>query len=350
MFFVEAVPRDRIDRWPVEEAGLPTRVINSVRGAGVRTIGALRDWSDDQLLALHSLGKVSLEQIRYYFRLCERIERGSQRFETIQEVLDVFLDTHQQRVISSRYGFYQLGPRASRNWVTLQEIGNQENKTRERIRQVEELGKAKLNSRLARVCLEPFFQEITYFIDQRARAVSGEQVAQLRQQGVLGSLNPTGVVLLLSDLAPERIHFRHDLFTTLSADVMDRIIREAQAALERSATPVSVDDLAPVLTPVQGLTDSAPLRRAVVTILDHAPEIGATNDDRYFLFTSSVQPYLLELMEHMELPVHYRAVTARFNDHVKPRSRRGAGFILDALNRNRHCIRMDRGIYSLTAA
>jgi hypothetical protein len=350
MFCVDAVSRELIDGWPVEEAGLPTRVINSVHAAGVRTVGELRGWSDDELLGLHSLGRVSLDQIHYFYRLCDRIERGQQRFEAIQEVLDVFLDAAQLHVLSSRYGLYQRSLRASRSWVTLQEIGNRENKTRERIRQVEELAKQRLSSRMAMVCLEPFLTFFIQYIDQRARVLSGEHLAPIRHHEALRDLNPAGMLLLLSDLAPERITFHHEVFSTLSAAEMDRVIGGARKLLKRRPGPVGVDELATAVAPLPGLQDGGVVRQAVSVILDHAPEIGATIDDRYFLFSSSVQPYLLELMQRMELPVHYRAVTARYNDHVKPRSRRGAGFILDALNRNAQCLRTDRGIYTLTAA
>lgn len=350
MLAVDAVSRKLIDQWPVEEAGLPTRVINSVQGAGVRTVGELRGWSDEDLLGLHSLGRVSLDQIHYFYRLCERIERGLQRFQSIQDVLDVFLDPPQLSVVSVRYGLKERDPRPSRSWVTLQEIGNRENKTRERIRQVEELGKQNLGSRMALVCMEPFLQFFMRFLDQRARVVSGEQLGVLRGHDVLGDMNPAGVLLLLSDLAPERITFHHEVFSTLKPSELDRVIDEGGTLLASRSGPVGVDEVVAAISALPGVSDAKMARLAVTVILDHAPEIGATLDDRYFLFSSSVQQYLLELMKQMELPAHYRAVTARYNEQVKPHSRRGAGFILDALNRNKQCIRTDRGIYTLAAA
>ena len=78
MLTIQPASRSEIDQWPVAEAGLPTRVINSVHSAGIHTVGQLRGCSDFDLLNLRSLGKVSLDRIHYFFKLCNRIEKGNQ--------------------------------------------------------------------------------------------------------------------------------------------------------------------------------------------------------------------------------------------------------------------------------
>jgi hypothetical protein len=349
MFAVDPVPREIIDSWPVEEAGLPTRVINSVRTANVSTIGQLRQWSEQDLLQLRSLGKVSLDQITYFFKLCTRVEKANQRFNTIQEVFDIFLDVHQAKVLVSRYGFHESELKASRNWVTLQEIGNQENKTRERIRQVEEIGKEKLKSRMATVCLQPFYAFFEEFIDQRSMAISTQELAGLRHHDVVRDLNPASILLTLSDLNASRIRFRNDFFSTLSLSSIESVENHFLQRLSESASPLVLDNISGSLRSLSELSDPQMVRRAIGIIADHHPLIGAAVDERYFLYTTSVDPLVEEIMEHSELPVHYRTVTSRFNDHVKGGSRKGAGFILEVLNRIDRCRRVDRGIYTLTS-
>ena len=68
------------------------------------------------------------------------------------------------KVVTARYGFELEEPKASRNCATLQEIGDAEHKTRERVRQVQETAMQKLRSRLATVCLEPFYIFFVEFI------------------------------------------------------------------------------------------------------------------------------------------------------------------------------------------
>ena len=153
-----------IDAWPVDESGLPVRVVNSVLTAGVTTVGQLRAQSDQDLLALRSLGRISLGHIRSFFKLCGQIEQGKQSFNSIRELLPLFLDAPEMKVVTARYGFELEEPTASRNCATLQEIGDAEHKTRERVRQVQETAMQKLRSRLATVCLEPFYIFFAEFI------------------------------------------------------------------------------------------------------------------------------------------------------------------------------------------
>lgn len=348
MFTVDPVPREVIDSWPVEEAGLPTRVINSVRGANVCTVGQLRQWQEQDLLRLRSLGKVSLDQIAYFFKLCSQVEKANQRFNTIQEVFDIFLDVHQAKVLASRYGFHEPELKASRNWVTLQEIGNKENKTRERIRQVEEIGKEKLKSRMATVCLQPFYMFFKEFIDQRAKAIGTKELAGLRHHDVVRELNPASILLALSDLNTSRILFRNEFFSTLSLSSIELVENHFLKCLSDSDSPLALDIVSQSLKGFYELNDPQMVRRAIGIIADHHPLIGASVDERYFLYTTSVDPLVVEIMEHSELPVHYRTVTSRFNDHVKSGSRKGAGFVLEVLNRIGRCRRVDRGIYTLT--
>ena len=349
MFDVLPVKKSVLEAWQVAEAGLPTRVVNSVRSVGVGTVGELRTWPDADLLTLRSLGKKSLDQIHYFFLLCERIEKGNQRFNTIREVLDIFLDINQFKVISLRYGFGEKTMVASRNWVTLQEIGNQESKTRERVRQVEETGKSKLRSHMAAVCLQPFYDFVITFIKDRSGTASYEDVAELQLTEAIGEINPCSIVLLLSDLAPDTIRFHNNFFTTLPPETTHAIETKVCELLAASPLPIGIDTLTRELIETVPAESEAALRRATRVIMDHHPDVGATKDHRYFLYTSSVMSILHELMAQLESPAHYRAVTTSFNEAVKVRSRKGAGYILEMLNRSDRCDRVDRGLYVLTS-
>jgi hypothetical protein len=322
-------------------------VINSVRTAGIETVGELRGWTDVDLLELRSLGKVSLNQVHAFFALCDRIETGRQEFQSIEKVLEIFLDDSQRVVITARYGLRQSDPRASRNWITLQEIGNQQDKTRERIRQIEDLAKQRLTSRLATECLEPFYRHFEDFIRRRASVISFDALGAMREEEGLAGFNPAGILLLLSDLDSQRIAYHNGLFSVLPISKIREIEEAARRVLERHRAPVSAQVLCSELEPIDEGLDPADLPRAVPLILDHTSGLGATFDERYFLYSSSVHPFLAEIMEEASGPVHYRQVAARFNERVKPRSRRGAGYILESLNKSPNFERTDRGMYAL---
>ena len=123
MLNVAPVGRETIDSWPVDGSGLPVRVVNSVRPAGVATVGQLRAQTDHDLLALHSLGRISLNHVRSFFKLCAQIEQGKQSFNSIRELLPLFLDGPEMRVITARYGLDLKELNGATNCATLQEIG-----------------------------------------------------------------------------------------------------------------------------------------------------------------------------------------------------------------------------------
>ena len=345
MYEAEAVSREQIDGWRLAEAGLPTRVVNSAGAAGVKTVGELRGWSDSDLLRLRSLGRVSLEHIREFFRLCGRIERSALRFGSVAEVFELFLDTAQRSVLGARYGLYQRDLAPSRSWMTLQEIGNQEDKTRERIRQIEDAAKERLGSRLAAVCLGPFRRFFVEHHSERARVVSARELGALWGHEALGGLNPSAVLLLLSDLDPETVRYRNGYFSTLTEGEIGAIESAIERRLADSPAPVRLNELVTGCPPIASLPKPGDRQRAVAVIAGHLPEIASTTDERFFRYDTSVHPFLLEIIGGMDKPVHYRTVTALFNERVTPASRKGAGYILDTLNRNPGCVRVDRGLY-----
>jgi len=349
MLQVAPIKRDVIDLWPVAESGLPVRVTNSVTPTGVHTIGQLRSWSDQQLLTLRSFGRISLGHVRTFFRHCNQIEQGKQAFQNIREVFAIFLDDAEMKVLSARYGFDERELLASNDWKTLQEIGDLEHKTRERVRQIQETATAKLKSRLAAVCLQPFQEVFMRFINDHGKVIDGADLAPLQNDPLLGGCNVCGIVLLLSDLDPKRILFYHNLFSTLPESTIQTVESQAMAVLEKAARPVGIQEIVEAVPDNSDLPTPENKAHAVAWVMDHCPAAAATQDGRYFLYSSGTHAFLAEILKSLARPIHYRAVTNAFNDRVKPFSRKGAGFILDMLNANRQCTRVDRGVYDLKA-
>lgn len=331
------------------DAGLPVRVVNSVVPAGVATIGQLRTWSDQQLLSLRSLGRISLGHVRGFFKLCGQIEQGRQTFRDIQEVFSIFLDDSEFGVVSARYGFKRQDLAASRNCATLQRIGDEQRKTRERIRQIQETALKKLQSRLALVCLRPFYERISTFLGERGGSATCKDLAPLQGDTILAGHNICGVLLLLSDLSPGELTFYHGFFSALRLGTVQATESQVMAFLDQEGRPLPLARILETLPPVPGLEQAEQRQRTVGCIMDHCPAVAATLDGRYFLYRNGTQGFLVEILRQMERPTHYRKVTEAFNERLKPLSRKGAGFILEMLNSNPQCTRVDRGIYDLKA-
>lgn len=348
MLHVEPVVREMIDAWPVDGSGLPVRVVNSVLTAGVTTVGQLRTQSDQDLLVLRSLGRISLGHIRSFFKLCGQIEQGKQSFNSIRELLPLFLDGPEMKVITARYGLELEEFTATRNRSTLQEIGDAEHKTRERVRQIQETAVQKLQSRLAAVCLEPFYVFFTGLLEARGTSVTCANVATLKNESPAGGYNMCGILMMLSDLQPSRITFYSDFFSTLSEQTIRAMEAQAIELLRRAAQPVPLDKILESIS-MPTPSDKHQKEQLLSCILDHCMQVAATLDRRYFAYERGTQAFLAEVMKDLERPVHYRQITDAFNSQLKPLSRKGAGFILEALNAAPLCTRVDRGVYDLKA-
>lgn len=139
--------RAQIDAWPVATSGLAARPVTCLTRAGITTVGELRHYSDAQLLGLPSFGGQSLQNIRWFFGWTERVETGA-RLPDLPTWLQEFLTPRQRSVIEQRFG---LTDPLFRPWLkrpTLHEIGA--GLSRERIRQIEQEGLARLRTELAR--------------------------------------------------------------------------------------------------------------------------------------------------------------------------------------------------------
>jgi hypothetical protein len=347
MLRVTPFRRESVDTWPIDESGLPVRVVHSIRTAGITTVGQLRAQSDQDLLALRSLGRISLGHIRSLFKLCGQIEQGMLSFNSIRELFLLFLDADEMRVVTARYGF-ELAPKAWRNCATLQEIGDVEHKTRERVRQVQKTAMQKLRSRLATVCLEPFYVFFVHVLEAHGTSATCADVETVRNELPSGGYNLCGVLMLLSDLHPERITFYNDFFSTLSEQTIRTIESQAIGLLNRVAKPVSLEDILKSM----GLlfpSNADQQKQLLSCVMENCPLVAATLDHRYFTYERGTQAFLVEVLRDLERPVHYRAVTNAFNDRVKALSRKGAGFILEVMNAAPFCMRVDRGVYDLKA-
>jgi len=347
MLTVPPINRDVIDQWPVAESGLPIRVVNSTRVAGIHTVGQLRAWADADLLKLRSLGRISLDNIHFFFRLCAQIEAGLQVFHSIREVLQIFLDETEHMVIAARYGLHADVTKSTRNFSTLQEIGNSSNLTRERVRQIEEAAKLKLSSRLASSCLEPFLASVMRYIDQHGEAISLQQAEPLRDDPLFAAYNPGAVILLLHDVVGRGLNWYRGFFSTLAENTLRDVESRLLEILQQRDAPMPAAELTHALLSTPGPLSLRKPERVIDVILQHHPTVCTTRDGRYFLYERGIQRFLRELLLAMPRPAHYRAITSAFNQAAIPSCRRGSGYILNKLNELPDCKRVDRGVYDL---
>ncbi|MEM7395103.1 MAG: DNA-directed RNA polymerase subunit alpha C-terminal domain-containing protein, partial [Verrucomicrobiota bacterium] len=281
MFRVSPVQRKTIDNWTIKESGLSTRIINSVNAKNVKFVGDLRPLKDADLLELRSLGQISLNQIRDFFTLCNKISNGTKTFESVEEVLQIFLDEDEYDVLSARYGLLRPDLEASRSYQTLQQIGNEKNRTRERIRQVEDLAKANLRKNLAVVCLQPFVEFFVDFIKAYGYSIACTDLRSLRGERIVSGLNPCSVLLLLADLFPAEITWFNRFFSVLKLDHLELLDDAARKSLEGRAGLSTIEHVIHSVTLEAVELEREHAAKTLDTLLRHNTNVATTTDGHY---------------------------------------------------------------------
>ena len=342
MITVPIIDRSTIDAWPIARSGLPPRVVNSCTTADILTVGDLRTCSRDRLLSLHSLGITSLSHIENYFEVCERLEKGQLRFDHFANALRLFLDDDEYDVIYRRFGLASPTRTLKRTHTTLQKIGDHTHRTRERIRQIQDTALDNLTSHIAEVCLQVFSEICQRFIRERGGFVSLKELKVLSHEAAFIDLNAYGVLLLLKELFPSMISFYHGGFSIYHESTLIDLMTQLTGILDNSHSVMSVPSIAASLSKDTDLPD-----HLVSGLLDHSNHVIGTTDGRYFSIRSGTNAYIKELLQEVDGTIHYRKITERFNDSVNPASRKGSGFILEALKNCPNCVRVNRGMYEL---
>jgi len=344
---VQSISRETIDAWPLKGSGLPVRIVNTGTSANIKTVGELRDWPASKLLKLRSLGRVTIKQIQSFYEICDQMEKGVLYFNHIKEVFSLFLDHDELMVLTYRYGLDLEGTDTSRKNMTLQEIGSQTNRTRERVRQIEEIARQKLKSRLAARCLQPFCDLYRQVIESLGKATYCMEIHTRIDVTALDHLNVCAALLLLCDLYPEVLTCRNGAFSTLSTQQLEQIEQAAISCLKTAKEPMTLEEISKAIA--HGITDAqgTSLHKILMVVLDHTEGVAATTTHQYFLFTNGTSGFLRQLMQEMSLPTHFRELTRNCNGRLKPQSRRGPGFILGILNTYPDFERIDKGLYTI---
>ncbi len=338
--------RQEIDGWAIPKSGLSARVVHCLGQVGVKTIGELRGWSDQQLLNLTNFGATSLENVRWFFNWSRRLEAGNAELANARVWLREFLNTQEIFVIEQRYGLADPLFRPQMKRRTLQEIARMRIRvTRERVRQIEESAIAALRSNLARAVAESL--EI-YWVDcilSGSCVVTSAELGKWADDPMLGGYQPWGILLLMSETL-ERITFRYDYFSILAGPVLNHVEKQILQILDSARAPIPFEKiLASVSDELSFLNGQRP--RLVTVLLDHHPEISGTVDRRYFLPLVGAPLVIADILRDRQEPLHFHELTRLYNERMQPHSRKGTGYILRILNLMPDAQRVSRAVYQL---
>jgi len=343
---VKAIPFSTIEKWKVEQAGLPPRVVNCARKKGIRSFGALHKRSDEELLSIRALGRSSVSVIRDFTQRAHCLAAGELAFDDVADVFMEFLRPFEWEVLSDRYGLQRTEAEAYRNFYKLQEIANRRSLTRERVRQVEENALEVLRSRMVSASLQPFVDFVVDEIKRRGGIVAFSDLSNLNPSELTKVLNPCPLALLFCDLAPDRLHEDGACISVLDGEVLKNLRQELLDALTRKTAPCNTQELA------AEMHERLPFSRgvsvdAIRRMLETDPRVLTLANHTYLCSKESLAHVVARVMRRLSSPAHFREIARVTNQRLMPESRRGAGFYLRLLNSSPQFSKENFGFYRL---
>ncbi len=337
MITLSRLKRSEIDAWEIMRSGLPLRARNSLAKAGIATIGELRVCSDDRLLRMQAFGTKSLADVKRFFRLSAQLEANEIHYLNLEDFLKRTLSSSVREAIEHRYGLRTTwtDPRGPR--TTLQSLGNKRHLTRERIRQLQELGDHELRCMQGQLLLAKIAEHFAARINMHKGVADLATLARWHSP-MTGSYTVLGTLWLLKDFN-DRIHARHGFFTTASTDQLIRVESSVLDYLRNSDPPVESDRILAAL-PVEERN----LGRA---FLAYHPEIGVMKREEYFLMREQAPLLLEHILRDADAPLHYRQITNAYNEITSARSLCRPGQIIRFLRKSSRAERLSLGTYRL---
>lgn len=335
--------RAETGRWLVANAGLPSRIAQVAKRSGLKTLGALRRMETAEIETWPSVGPRSLQALDLFWERVRQLEAGGVCFASVREWLDAFLSPVAVDVLARRFGAYPLLTPDTKASQTLQEIGNELNLSRERVRQLEQHALRQLRQEVPRALLNPFLQRIEEQVRAAGGVLTGDDLARLPYDPYWAGWRVEGIWCLLLRVAPEPITRQRELFTTWSAEdrkTVDGLVAECCASVPETVA------LKQLHARVQAGGVSYP-PVALVKWLDADSRLWALSGQRYLWRAHGVEALLDAVDVRAGGPLHYRGLTAHINAHLRPAQTISPGRVLRALNRHPQWVSTVPGHYRL---
>jgi hypothetical protein len=317
---------------PMADAGLPPRIVAALAADGRAQIRDLCDL-DSSPGQLDADDRSLLARVAQW---CAAAERAAAPPLGLLDWIALFLPPRPADAVRLHYGLLDPLPALSAHDASLRDTAFKLGVTRERTRQILAAARHVLQCPLPLLAAAPLFRCAENALLAGGGALAPAAVAQLAD-AAWGDASPVGAFLLLSRLAPHRIAVYRELFSTLSPRDLERIELAARDAMAAANSLVSVHSLAADLRTHPGLLPA---------LLRRLPDVVATLDHRAGIAVRDASQLLREILVDLgESPL--RRIVEAFNLRVHPESRRGSGFVRDALRRDPRVLKTAPARYAL---
>jgi hypothetical protein len=282
MIEVKTISRRQIDAWPLKEAGIPVRLLTATIRERLEKISDLRAISNEELLAFRGIGERTVKDWRGYLRTLADLERGKLRFPDLRALFNYFLSEPEREVLILRYGLLREDDGAGKSFLTLQEIGQAQGLTRERVRQMEESGLTRLSSRVAQACLESVYGLLDSLLKRLSHIVEPADFAVWRDQTIWGGYSPGSIALLLNDLRPAPWTAFRGYWSTLSKTQLQALEKGLVGILHALGRPANVHRLSEETAETLARFQPTDVQRMLDVILRYCPGVRRTPEGAFY--------------------------------------------------------------------
>ncbi len=302
---------------PIETLGLPTRVENALKAAGIKTLNLLFSLSDKEIIEGKNLGYKSLELIKYYKNSIEKgVVSGINDEELVDLTLNRCRDDRDKTIIIKRYGFY-TGERD-----TLEEIGKSLNITRERVRQIQNKmlsrmrhPSTKSRERLKELMIKACFDNGGMITDREADKLIPPLIRN-------SSIDGSSFLDLLADIGWIQKHGAGDVFfySPNSTDyVLSELMEKIISVLKVAKQLLSLDE---VLERLYYTGDKNSIMRDIVAKCCVSDPRIEQAGEKYTLYSipghkqDKWAHYMSKVLEQSGEPLHFTEIAGRVNDLI----------------------------------
>lgn len=328
---------------PIPSSGLPPRIQTALRAHGIIT---LKDLTQPlpECKKMAAEDRALLERVADYIRHLPTHNAPPPLH--LSEWLRLFLPPRQVDLLETHFGLQIVEDRPIWRVSTLQQTGNRLGISRERVRQLLRAAYATLSHPLPQWAAIPICRAVEN-VFQAAGGVMNRAQLEQQKNAVWAGYTPVGVFHLLAEWQPEKWTIYRGFFSLLPAARLEQAARALQDRLRRAGRLLTVAEIArdwPVQVQPPAPLSAEPLIRILAR---HASDILATVDGRIGLAARDGTELLRELLLTTG-ETSLRTLQAELNARLWPESRRGSGYIRDALQHAPRIRRTAPGRYALT--
>lgn len=348
MTTTEKISPVKVLKISLSDSGMPSKLVSALQNKGIKTLEDLLEKATNEPKTLTELGDAAVKIIRKYLIIIVKLRKQQRPFDSVKELLSFFLTDNQLRLIELRYKLKAPFQNERINYSTLQNVAQENDVSRERVRQVVDDALKQLSCSLARYCFIEYHEDFEHIIKRGRGIAKPEDFFNLRRDSRYEGYAPAKLMMMLCDCEPD-MNYCMGMFNTISNTdkCIPQIINGLTEILKKSERPVPLKLLLYAFPKDFKIKSQKSRLTILQNILPTVKSIRATTQKTFFLSGKGERLLAAQILIRKGRPVHFRELLQEINTVLAPGSRIGSGLLLKILKEDPRFARALPGYYIL---